>query len=97
MSRVMEVIGNHERADYRVPYLMRDFPKLNSEFCLLSVTTEADGPTAVEPLFWKQGLQYPADVRLRAIVLSVLVNRLVSRTKQVLIARYTGIIDRLRC
>ena len=34
---------------------------------------------------------------IRAIVLSVLVNRLVSRTKHVLIARYTCIIDRLRC
>jgi hypothetical protein len=45
----MEVIGNHERADYLpVSYSMRHalfyyFHKLNSEFCSLSVTREVDG------------------------------------------------------
>ena len=44
----MEVIGNHERADYLPDsYSMRhvlfyDFHRLNSVFCSLSVTGEVD-------------------------------------------------------
>ena len=98
----MEVIGNHERADYLpVPYAMRhvffyDFHKLNSEFCSLSVTREVDGAqlprlSTLNPSIRSGGSNIRQTFALiRAIVLRVLVNRL-SATPALFTASVAGV------